>query len=137
MARFNPPPNWPAPPEGWVPPDGWQPDPAWGPAPPGWQLWTPEPGDRGRPNSDAFLRTGAVALVVWAVISLVMVLVGSFSAVTFGEAFGRSLIPWLVVSLIAFFRKKRWSWAAYIGVFLGVYLVFTALSLAGQQSGTS
>lgn len=43
VARFNPPPNWPAPPAGWTPPPGWSPDPSWGPAPEGWQLWLDEP----------------------------------------------------------------------------------------------
>ena len=42
MARFNPPPNWPAPPQGWTPPPGWQPDPTWPPPPPGWQVWAKE-----------------------------------------------------------------------------------------------
>lgn len=39
VARYNPPPNWPAPPAGWTPAPGWTPDPSWGPAPEGWQLW--------------------------------------------------------------------------------------------------
>ena len=137
MPRYNPPPNWPPPPEGWQPPVGWQPDPAWGPAPDGWQVWVPEPGDRRRPNSDAFLRTGAVALVVFVVLLVVMAAIGTLTPETGGGAFGRVLLPWLVVSLIAFFRTRRWTWAAYGGVFLGVFLLVAALSAAGQQAGTT
>ena len=42
MAKYNPPPNWPAQPAGWAPPAGWEPDPAWGDAPEGWTLWLEE-----------------------------------------------------------------------------------------------
>jgi hypothetical protein len=42
MAKYNPPPNWPAQPEGWTPPAGWEPDLAWGEAPEGWKLWLEE-----------------------------------------------------------------------------------------------
>lgn len=136
MPRYNPPANWQPPPAGWTPPPGWQPDPAWGPAPEGWPVWVPEAGDGRRPNSDAFLRVGAVALVVFLVLLVVMAIVGTLAPETGGAAFAAVLVPWVISSLIVFFRRSRWSWVACGGLFLGLFLLFAAISQAGRQSGT-
>ena len=127
MLRYNPPPNWPAPPSGWTPPPGWEPDPEWGPAPAGWQLWL------GRPNRRAFLRVGAVALVVYTLLAVLLAVAGAFSAHGAGRLFAPVLLAWLITSTIAYFRRP-WGWGAYIGWFLCLFVALEVLSAVGRVS---
>ncbi|WP_211374206.1 hypothetical protein [Cellulomonas fimi] len=137
MPRYNAPPNWPAPPPGWAPAPDWRPDPAWGPPPAGWQLWLPEPGDGQRANRTIFGRVGIVAGAVWLAVMLAQAALGVMSARSIGAAFGSALFPWLLVSLVAFFRPKRWSWLAVVGVYLGTWLVLNVMSAMGRLAGSA
>ncbi|HEY3436288.1 MAG TPA: hypothetical protein VGK35_01255 [Actinotalea sp.] len=137
MPRLNPPPNWPTPPTGWTPPAGWEPDPAWGAPPAGWTLWLPEPGDGRRANRTAFGRVGIVAGATWLVVLIVQIALGVASGFNVGSAFGSLLVPWLAVSLVAFFWRKRWNWFAVVGVFLAAWLVLSLVSTAGRLGGAT
>ena len=74
---------------------------------------------------------GAVAVLVL----LAQVAVGIFSARNAGSAFGSALVPWLIVSLIAFYSSKRWHWGVVVGTYLGAWLVLSLMSVAGRAAG--
>lgn len=135
MQRFHTPPSWPRPPEGWTPPPGWQPDPSWGPVPDGWQFWVAEPTLPVRPNRDAFVRTGIIAIAAL-VVTIALAAAGSgMSSYRAGYLTGQFVFPYLVTSLLVFFQKRTRGWFAHIGVFVGILFVCLMFSLAGARAG--
>lgn len=142
--RWNSPPNWPEPPQGWTPPQGWRPDPAWGPAPEGWQFWVddgivgggpasePLAQPAGRPNKDAWLKVGIVALVVVGLIVAINLSRTDDVGFVLGRAIGQAALPYLVVAGIGSSRRNPWGWGRYIGYFLLAWLVAGLVYVAGQ-----
>ena len=79
MRQFNPPPGWPdAPTARWRPPKHWRPAEAWPAAPEGWKFWVDEAGRPvrgpiGRYGGPSRIKVGAIVLVPFALIALVLV----------------------------------------------------------------
>ena len=97
----------------------------------------PSPGEGRRTNPAAFGQVGVVAGVLYVVVLLAQVGLGSFSAYDAGAAFGASLVPWLIVSLLVLLTRPRWSWFAIAGAYLGVWLVLNLLSTLGRIAGAA
>ncbi|WP_421742743.1 hypothetical protein [Cellulomonas sp.] len=135
MPRFHAPPNWPRPPEGWTPPPGWLPDPSWGPVPDGWQLWVHDPGENVRPNRDAFVRTGIMAVVAVVLAIVLTATTAGMSSYGAGYVTGQFLFPYLITSLIVFFQRRKVGWPSHIVIFIGIVAVCLTLSQAGARAG--
>lgn len=102
----------------------------------------PDPGaqpsatsSRRRPNRDAFLRSGVVALILFGVLCLIAFLgIGELPPELAGRFLGSALLPFLVVSVIARLSRRRWGWAKHALVLLPVFILFAAISQASANT---
>lgn len=98
--------------------------------------WPAEPvAERRRPNRDAFLRSGVIALILLGVLCLIAFLgIGELPPELAGRFFGSALLPFLVVSVIARLSRRRWGWAKHALVLLPVFILFVAISQASANT---
>lgn len=86
---------------------------------------------RKRPNRDAFLRSGVIALILFGVLGLIAFLgIGELPPGLAGRFLGSTILPFLVVSVIARLSRRRWGWVKHALVFLPVFILFLAISQA-------
>lgn len=134
VARYQPPPTWPAPPPGWTPPPGWQPDPAWGPAPAGWQFWVDDgqPAAPHRPNRHAFRWSILSALAWWLVLVVVLsVGTGGFNPDAAGALLASFVLGGVVAALTVRWASARVPLWVYPLLVLPFVFVLRVLSVAG------
>lgn len=86
----------------------------------------------GRPNKDAWLKVGIVALVVVAIIVAVNLTITDDLGFLVGRAAGQAAVPYFVVAGIGSSRSNRWGWGRYIGYFLLGWLLCGLVFVAGQ-----
>lgn len=97
----------------------------------------PEPGEGRRANRTAFARVAVVASVVYVLVLGGQAALGVLSAYNAGAAFGSAILPWLLISLIAFFSRARWNWFAIAGAYVGAYLVLAVVSALGRFTASA
>lgn len=85
------------------------------------------------PNTDAFLKAGAVSLAILVVLGSIAYAVNDDGPEALGYVFGRTLAAYLIVAIIARLRRRHWGWGRYIGWTLLTNLVLVLINVAGSQ----
>ncbi|KGM12914.1 hypothetical protein N869_00905 [Cellulomonas bogoriensis 69B4 = DSM 16987] len=75
---------------------------------------------------------GVVAGAVLLAVTLAQVALGVFSAYNLGHSLSSTIVPWVIVSCIVFFARRRWGWWAIIGTYLGMWLLISIMGATGR-----